>query len=130
MLQRDDYSAGFEGNHTFIVHAGRDGSHVPGTPSASLSFEVAGVPGLFLTAPQSSFPGHDSFGPQYTACTDKADDCADRITGAQQTCTGVFAGNFGASIFADVHGSSVSACSTHWRLCCCRCDAAGVPQQL
>ena len=117
VLQRDDLSASFEANHSFIVRAGRDGSYIPGTPSATISFEVVGAPGLFLTAPESSYPGHESFGPQYTtgACSDTADDCADRINNAQLNCTSNFAGMFRWA--PACHFLTSIACSAYWQLC-------------
>lgn len=51
VVQRDDGSNDFIGNHTFIVREGRDGKRLHGSLQGTISLELLARPGYFVTAP-------------------------------------------------------------------------------
>ena len=109
VIQRDDGSEGFTGNHTFIVREGRDSKRLHGSGAAmafagTISLELLARPGYFVTAP-SVLP-NSTTGQQGSGCggsedawEDDPDLCRDMLVA---TGTGACRGS-----------NAGAACSSH-----------------
>ena len=77
VVQSDDGSEDFTGNHTFIVHEGRDGKRLHGTgvSGSTISLELLACPGYYVTAP--SVVPNSSSGQQGAGCGISDDTWAD-----------------------------------------------------
>ena len=98
VVERDTGSDGFAGNHTFIVHEGRDSKqlHGNGAFGGTISLELLACPGYFVTAP-AALPNSTIDGGEWiidnATWADDPDLCHDILAGGgTDICRGSHAG--------------------------------------